>query len=681
MRRLSLAVLFAIALRAQEALYSEQIPLLPKPGERFQYRVKLDTAVSGLRLRPDGGGADVPFTSVGNNIWQVEMTAPTLRGREVYSRYLGLLVLPSGTPVLNMIVKVSDGSMPPVRVTRLANDLQRSDYVVNVSSTSYFATVLNSRNQFQPDIAGVLRRVYQTIGDDYDFVHFQTGNLDYVDNRYHFAVKNQTSGIGLTQFDNSAEFGARGKMAGITVFPNSHFIDGVDGSISHELGHQWIQFVRDPGLEGRPHWPISSMATGIMGWSDPVSSQGLDFPCRLVDAGGGRYTVQFAGAASPMFNDFDLYLMGVIPPSEVRPQIVVTSPQKINAARTQGCGGFTGGLNPGEYRVYTIDDLLQAAQPRNPSSANSQKSFRLMTVVVSNDRLLNADEMAYYEFFARRIEARGELPTSQGVARRLSVPFAVSTGNRATITARLTTAGTLPELTYGGIVNAASFQESALASGTVATIFGTGLAAAETSASAVPLPVSLGGVRVYVEGRLAPLFYVSPTQINFQMPQGLPLTTMGNFDRGAYVNVRVERDGVSSNTLYPAVKAAGPGIITYGSNLAVAVDQRGALVGTENPARPGEIVTVYLVGLGNLSETVPAGQPAPADRLITVTGASNVILNGLQIRPDFLGLTPAGVGLGQANFRVPVGLGAGSFRLQVQVGTDRSNEVLLPVLR
>ena len=56
------------------------------------------------------------------------------------------------------------------------------------------------------------------------------------------------------------------------------------------------------------------------------------------------------------------------------------------------------------------------------------------------------------------------------------------------------------------------------APGSIATLFGTNLAAATATASGVPLPRQLGGTRVTWNGVAAPLFYVSPTQINFQVP-------------------------------------------------------------------------------------------------------------------------------------------------------------------
>lgn len=401
-----------------------------------------------------------------------------------------------------------------------------------------------------------------------------------------------------------------------------------------------------------------------------MSLQGLAFRCTFRELGGGRYQVVSAFGSIELFNDMDLYLMGLMPANEVRPQIVVTNAAKIQAARTQGCAGLAPELQPGDYRTYTVNELIATAGTRSPSSATSQKSFRVLTVVVSMDALLTADEMSYYEFFARRIETKGEVSTNQGRSYGRSVPFGLATGNRASITARLG-ATALPEVNYGGVANAASFDAAALAPGTVATLFGLGLGAGTASASQVPLPTELNGVRVLVDGVAAPLFFVSPSQINFQIPQGL----------SGVVTVRVEQAGMASNTNYLTLRAGAPGIITYGNNLAVAVDQNNVVISAANPARAGQVITIYAVGLANLAEAIPAGQAAPLDRLIPAGGNSTVLFGEAGARPDFIGLTPGGVGLGQVNVRVPANLAAGTYRVQLQQGAERSNVVNLSVVR
>jgi len=81
---------------------------------------------------------------------------------------------------------------------------------------------------------------------------------------------------------------------------------------------------------------------------------------------------------------------------------------------------------------------------------------------------------------------------------------------------------TVPAL---AMVSAASFLGGPLAAESIATAWGSDLAAGGVQAQVTPLPTSLGGVQVTVTdsggvSRLAPLFYVSPSQINFQVPAG-----------------------------------------------------------------------------------------------------------------------------------------------------------------
>jgi hypothetical protein len=74
----------------------------------------------------------------------------------------------------------------------------------------------------------------------------------------------------------------------------------------------------------------------------------------------------------------------------------------------------------------------------------------------------------------------------------------------------------LPSIVPGGIVNAASYLQP-VSPGSVISIFGSNLADGEYRALTTPLPPTLGGASVSVNGTPAPLFYVSPTQINAQI--------------------------------------------------------------------------------------------------------------------------------------------------------------------
>ncbi|GEM_PF-1269831 len=74
-------------------------------------------------------------------------------------------------------------------------------------------------------------------------------------------------------------------------------------------------------------------------------------------------------------------------------------------------------------------------------------------------------------------------------------------------------------------VSAASFSGSALATEAIIASFGSNLATATQAATATPLPTTLAGTTVKVRDnagaeRLAPLFFVSPAQVNYQIPAG-----------------------------------------------------------------------------------------------------------------------------------------------------------------
>src|SRR5712692_11246364 len=88
--------------------------------------------------------------------------------------------------------------------------------------------------------------------------------------------------------------------------------------------------------------------------------------------------------------------------------------------------------------------------------------------------------------------------------------------------------GQKPVISPGGVVNAASYVAGgltgkALADNSIVSIFGSNLASTEQAASGFPLPTTLGGTTVTMDGIPVPIFYVSPRQINIQLsPISLP---------------------------------------------------------------------------------------------------------------------------------------------------------------
>jgi len=103
------------------------------------------------------------------------------------------------------------------------------------------------------------------------------------------------------------------------------------------------------------------------------------------------------------------------------------------------------------------------------------------------------------------------------------------------------------------IVNAASYDATQVARGSIVAAYGTQLAPSTVMASALPLPVELGGVRVTVAGIAAELIFVSPTQINFVLPN-----TIGVGDTVPY---RINNNGLQASGTIKLV-AVAPGVFS-----------------------------------------------------------------------------------------------------------------------
>jgi uncharacterized protein (TIGR03437 family) len=127
--------------------------------------------------------------------------------------------------------------------------------------------------------------------------------------------------------------------------------------------------------------------------------------------------------------------------------------------------------------------------------------------------------------------------------------------------------------------NAAS-GAATLAAGAISSAFGQGLAGSAEAAGAPPLPDTLGGITLSVKDsagttRLAPLYYASPTQINFVVPDG---TATGA------ATVTVAKSGPIAGTGTVQVAAVAPGLFTAngdGKGAAAAIALKAAASGTQ----------------------------------------------------------------------------------------------------
>lgn len=198
------------------------------------------------------------------------------------------------------------------------------------------------------------------------------------------------------------------------------------------------------------------------------------------------------------------------------------------------------------------------------------------------------------------------------------------------------------------VVNAASFNSS-VAPGSLISIFGTNLARATAFAGQIPLPISLADTSLSINGVRAPLLYVSPGQINAQVP---PQSVTGA------ATATVTTSGSATTASFPIVTVA-PEIFTSSATRILALNQDGTLNGAGNPAKSGSIVTIFLTGQGSM--TAPAAS-----------------IGNLPAQLLYAGPAPGTVGVAQMNMRVPTLL-PGDYQLQVTLGSVASNSGLVSV--
>lgn len=256
---------------------------------------------------------------------------------------------------------------------------------------------------------------------------------------------------------------------------------------------------------------------------------------------------------------------------------------------------------------------------------------------------------------------------------RASAGLRLGTAGTATVTA--TVPGLAP-VTYSIVVNpvaangpaitalanGASFASGPVAPGSWMTLGGANLAPAEAGATSVPLPTSLGSVRVKINGIYAPLLYVNANQINVQLPYETPV--------GDAVAV-VEVNGIASAPFPFKVQPAAPGIFLYNGNHAVAqnVNDDGSVTvnSSSAPVTPGKPLVVYFTGQGALDNPISTGTPAGFGTLSRPLAPYSITVGDMPAVVDFVGMTPGNIALGQANIRVP-DLDAGDYPVVLTVG-------------
>jgi uncharacterized protein (TIGR03437 family) len=225
-----------------------------------------------------------------------------------------------------------------------------------------------------------------------------------------------------------------------------------------------------------------------------------------------------------------------------------------------------------------------------------------------------------------------------------------------------------PILNIDGVVNGASFAaapDNFVAPNSIISIFGVDLSlrikqVSESDLVRGRLPLVLGGVQVRIGEIPAPLYFVSPQQINAQVPSQL---TPGEWP------LTVVRENLNAeNAATVKVRAAAPGLFGFMTHTDYTLVGRGEPPGS-TPARPGEIVLIFGTGFGPTAPAVFAGEMP--DFAAAVVFAARVrlddaVLPGYLLR--YVGQAPGFAGLYQINLELPADLPPGDPQVRIEIG-------------
>jgi uncharacterized protein (TIGR03437 family) len=321
----------------------------------------------------------------------------------------------------------------------------------------------------------------------------------------------------------------------------------------------------------------------------------------------------------------------VIPPLPLQVQSVsLAAAQVLNGGNVTGTVALTTAAPSGGISVNLSSNSTLVGLPSSVtvSAGSSSATFPISTSAVSQSQPVT-------------ITASYGGNTAQAVLTILSGPF----------------------IRPAGVSSAGGFgQLPSIAPGTWIEIYGSGFASTSRSwtgadFAGVDAPTSLDGASVTIGGLPAFLDYISPTQINAQVPSGLAAGTQ---------KVVVTAGAVPSAPLSVNVLPVEPGLlappvfVVAGSQYAVALFSDGvtyalppgAIQGLPaRRAQAGDVLTLYGIGFGPVSPDIPAGQVVQS--VNTLAGTVAVKFGAADAQIVYAGLAPNSVGLYQFNIVVP----------------------------
>lgn len=231
------------------------------------------------------------------------------------------------------------------------------------------------------------------------------------------------------------------------------------------------------------------------------------------------------------------------------------------------------------------------------------------------------------------------------------------------------------------VASAATYSTKEVAPEAIAALFGSNLSDGIQIASSTPLPISLAGASVILKDSrgndyASPLFFVSPNQINFQIPQGVVPGT---------ATIYAVNSGNIHSTGAIEITNISPGLFTAdasGGGLAAAVVLRVKANGDQVYEPVGQLdlatgqFTARLIDVSNPAEQVFLLLYGTGFRHHSGLNKVRVTINGVSAEVLFAGAQGDFAGLDQCNVRlVPSLVGSGEISIALTADGKTSNTV------
>ena len=230
----------------------------------------------------------------------------------------------------------------------------------------------------------------------------------------------------------------------------------------------------------------------------------------------------------------------------------------------------------------------------------------------------------------------------------------------------------VPAIAPFGIRNAAGSLPDDVAPGSLVSIFGANLAPGLEVGPSNPLAQSLQGVTALLDDNFLPLVFVSPGQINAQLPSGL--------EPGPR-RLSIRWAGKEAAATVNVVRNA-PGLFSAGGDDGLGVFLRlgGGAINGDRPARAGDVVDVLGTGLGAYTAPPPAGFILDESAGYRAADPVSVVVGETSLEALYAGRSGAGAGVDFVRFRLPDRLPDTPFvKIRIVVNGRESNTVQLPI--